>query len=360
VAAKVLTPEEAVERYKAAKTRFPNLTVAGIAGPGDALANFPAVSSTLSLIRKLDGDVTFCVSTNGLRLPEYAAGLITLGVSHLTVTINTLDEKVGGRIYRFVNYGGVRHILRDGARILIENQQAGLAEAAKLGLVIKVNIVLIKGINDGEIPRIVTRVKELGAQMTNIMQLIPVRGTFFEGVPMTSRVELDRTRMECAPILPQMFHCQHCRSDAVGTLDKDEFREFAGEAADTAQGTGRTLRVAVASRNGMAVDLHFGHASSFYIYEAGGDVSDEVEFLERRDVAKSCGGPGNCGGSEGDAFDAICDTLSDVDAVLVIRIGERPRGLLEERGIRVFLSCDYAAAAVKEAAVKLQELRVPY
>jgi nitrogen fixation protein NifB len=40
--------------------------VVGIAGPGDALANFEAVKRTLSLIREAEGETTFCISTNGL------------------------------------------------------------------------------------------------------------------------------------------------------------------------------------------------------------------------------------------------------------------------------------------------------
>ena len=66
VAARVMEPEAAAEWYFEMKAKVPKLTVAGIAGPGDALANWPAVSKTLSLIRKADKDVFFCLSTNGL------------------------------------------------------------------------------------------------------------------------------------------------------------------------------------------------------------------------------------------------------------------------------------------------------
>jgi nitrogenase cofactor biosynthesis protein NifB len=369
VAAKVLNPEEALERYKAVKRDYPNVSVAGIAGPGDALANFSNVEKTLSLIREVDKDITFCISTNGLRLPEYAEALDRLGVSHLTVTMNTLDEAVGARIYRFVDFNGQRYTRKEGARLLLKNQQAGLEKAAKLGLVIKVNIVMLKGLNEDEIPRIVSHARDLGASITNIMQLIPVKGTLFEGIPLTSRMELDRMRLSCAEILPQMYHCQHCRSDAIGTLDEDASRKYteqgessvlSNEAADAAnlrparKAGAKPLRFAVASRNGMCVDLHFGHASSFYIYEKG---QGEVDFLERRDVSQACGGPGNCGGEDGDAFEKVFDTLHDVDALITLRVGERPKRYLEERGINVFLSCDYVAQAVKDAALKIQELK---
>ena len=66
-----------------------NLTVVGIAGPGDALANFEETKKTLQLIKEYDPKVTFCLSTNGLMLPLYAQELIDLGVSHVTVTVIT-------------------------------------------------------------------------------------------------------------------------------------------------------------------------------------------------------------------------------------------------------------------------------
>jgi nitrogen fixation protein NifB len=42
-------------------------------------------------------------------------------------------------------------------------------------------------------------------------------------------------------------------------------------AADVLPGAAKPLRIAVASSNGMLVDLHFGHASFFFIYECSGD-----------------------------------------------------------------------------------------
>lgn len=80
VVARVMLPEDAVDWYLQMKAKVPKLTVGGIAGPGDALANWAAVSRTLSMIRKVDKDVFFCLSTNGLYLPKYAKEIAVLGV----------------------------------------------------------------------------------------------------------------------------------------------------------------------------------------------------------------------------------------------------------------------------------------
>jgi MoaA/NifB/PqqE/SkfB family radical SAM enzyme len=357
ITAKVLSPEEALGRYRLVRKMLPNLTVVGIAGPGDALANFEAVSKTLRLIRNEDPDITFCISTNGLYLPKYAEALANLGVSHLTETINTLDLKTASRIYKFADYEGKRYILKDGAALLLEKQSEGLAKAISLGLSCKVNMVMIKGLNDGEIPALVRHVKKLGASLSNIMQLIPVPGTLFESIPMVSRRELDEMRKQCESVLPQMYNCRHCRADAIGTLDADISRRFMDEAPDYRQGKeaaelpvsrDKTFRFAVSSRSGELVDEHFGHAAAFSIYE----VKDgAMLFIGKRNVAQFCGG--SCGEHHG-LIDGIIKTVSDCTGVITMQIGEYPRLELENRGIKIFRSYDFIENAVREAADRLE------
>ncbi|GAL13621.1 nitrogenase FeMo-cofactor synthesis FeS core scaffold and assembly protein NifB [Vibrio astriarenae] len=81
---------------------MPNLSVVGIAGPGDALANPKVTLETLKLIREDDPSVKLCISTNGLELAQYAPQLAALGVDHLTITINTIDEKIASKIYPWI------------------------------------------------------------------------------------------------------------------------------------------------------------------------------------------------------------------------------------------------------------------
>lgn len=106
VVARVMVPEDAVDWYLQMKDKVPKLTVAGIAGPGDALANWPAVSRTLSMIREVDKDVFFCLSTNGLYLPKYAKEIAALGVDYVTVTVNAITSNTGAHIYSFINDEG--------------------------------------------------------------------------------------------------------------------------------------------------------------------------------------------------------------------------------------------------------------
>lgn len=95
---------------------------------------------------------------------------------------------------------------------------------------------MLKGINDAHIPRVVETVRDLGAELTNIMQLIPVKGSVFENLPLVSNKELMDLRKSCEPTLRQMYHCKQCRADAVGLLGDDrsiDYRPPGSGAADT-------------------------------------------------------------------------------------------------------------------------------
>ncbi|MFZ5592639.1 MAG: radical SAM protein, partial [Bacillota bacterium] len=159
----VLSPAGALERFLLLRGRLENLSVVGIAGPGDALANWESTRQTIELIKMHAPELIFCLSTNGLLLPDYAASLTGLGVDHVTVTVNCLDPAIGEKIYRYVHYRGKRYTGREGAALLIANQLAGIAELSGRGVVVKVNIVLIKGINEGHIPEVVRKMRDLGA-----------------------------------------------------------------------------------------------------------------------------------------------------------------------------------------------------
>ncbi len=358
VTTRVLSPAEALDRYMEAKARIPNLTVVGIAGPGDALADFEKTQKTLQMIRMADKDVTFCLSTNGLMLPQYAEQIAALGVSHVTVTVNAVDAAIGSRIYKHVRYMGQTYTGEAAAAMLLANQMAGIKMIADRGVMVKVNIVMLKGINETHIPAVVEKVKQLGASITNIMQLIPVKGSAFESMPLVSNKEIMAMREKCGETLTQMMHCRQCRADAVGRLDNDESASFCdsggcGKAAKkTAAPAQKPLLFAVSSHGGVLVDQHFGHATDFYIYEARGS---EVRFVERRGVGKYCDNTPGCDGKGGGKqmkFEEIHRAIEDCAAVITMRIGEAPRQKLAEKGMMAFTGFGRIEEAVQDAAAE--------
>jgi len=223
ITSKVLRPDEAVERTRVLVERGDRLSVVGIAGPGDPLANAPTYA-TLGTLNKEFPDLTLCISTNGLLLPDRLGQLLAAGVKSLTVTINAVTPETAEKVYQWVMYQGRRYEGREAAELLLANQWHGLEMAVQAGLVVKVNTVFIPGVNDGEIPQIAERAGKLGAVIMNILPLIP-QAEFAE-LKRPSHAEITRMREACRPFIKQMTHCKQCRADACGILGEDKDMEL--------------------------------------------------------------------------------------------------------------------------------------
>ena len=217
VTSRVQSSEEALQTVREAKASDigSKLTVVGIAGPGEPLAN-PATFETLRGVKKDFPEMILCLSTNGLLLPEKIDELVEIGVSHVTVTLNTLDEKIGTKIYSYVRWEGKTLIGPDAARVLIKQQLDGITLASKAGMNVKVNTVLIPGVNDRLLYSLGVEIKKRGAHLHNIMPLIPQGKLAHLTAP--TREHLTSSRSKLGLLLPQMTHCQQCRADAIGVL----------------------------------------------------------------------------------------------------------------------------------------------
>lgn len=355
VTSEVLSPKEALDKFLKVKEKLEGLKVVGIAGPGDALANFENTKKSIELIKKADPEIVICLSTNGLMLPFYADDIIEAGVSHVTITINAIDPEIGAKIYKYVNFRGKRLTGVQGAEVIIKNQLAGLRYLSERGVICKVNIVMIKGINDGHIEEVVKKVKEHGAVMTNIMPLIPAEGSAFENMPLTNNKELNEVRKKCAAYIKQMYHCKQCRADAIGTLERDVSPEFEKSKIsrekdeDLEKQKCKPYTFAVATGSRLYIDKHFGHVEDFYIFSYW---MGNISFLEKRTVSKYCNGSEDCD-SEEPKIERIINTISDCDGVLALRIGYNPQKKLEEKGIRVFQTCGTIEEGIKFAVNEL-------
>lgn len=223
VTSRVLTPQQAVERVRLVKEHMeqqdgPQLKVVGIAGPGDPLAN-PKTFETFKLVKDAFPELTLCLSTNGLRLPEKLDEILAYDVHSLTVTINALTPKTGAKVYEWIHYCGQKLRGEEAAEILLMEQLSGLKMAAAAGLLVKVNHVYIPGVNDHETLDLAVKVRELGASMMNIIPVIPIGR--FKDVEPPSVATMEMVRNQAELILSQARHCKQCRADAAGLVGQD-------------------------------------------------------------------------------------------------------------------------------------------
>ncbi len=218
VTERIISPAEALEKVNEARRKY-CITVAGIAGPGESLAN-EETFETFRLIEKYHPDLMKCLSTNGLLLTDKIELLKELKVGTITVTVNTLDAGIGGEIYGFVNFNGRMYEGKEGAAILIERQKAGVSKAVKAGFTVKINTVLIPEINRSQVPLIAKEYSELGAHIMNIIPLIPVSRMKDKRPPDCG--ELQDARAACEPYINQFRKCRQCRADACGIPGLEE------------------------------------------------------------------------------------------------------------------------------------------
>ena len=220
VTSTVITPSQAVEYIRRSLQFCPEISVAGIAGPGDTLASDNAIE-TFRLVGKAFPQLLKCMSTNGLLLDERAQELIDVGIDTLTVTVNAVDPAIQARIIDGIFYHGRRYEGEEAARILIRNQLAGIRKVAAAGVVVKVNTVLINEINRFHIAAVAKAVHEAGASMYNIIPLIPQHELADCSVPTCA--EIEAVRQQAGQYIDVFRHCQHCRADAVGVPGRSNF-----------------------------------------------------------------------------------------------------------------------------------------
>lgn len=218
VASRLMSPAEAVEHAAEVLARAPYIRVAGIAGPGDPLADPESTLATFAGLKSRFPGLAGCVSTNGLALPEHVDALWDVGVRFVTVTVNAVSPEVGAGIYESVTWRGQRLTGRDGAELLSSRQLKGIPALKRRGFTVKVNMVLIPGRNDHHVEDLARAVARLGADRMNLIGLLPVPGTPLGVIPAPSPALLKCLRLKASRHLPQMAHCARCRADAAGLL----------------------------------------------------------------------------------------------------------------------------------------------
>ncbi len=340
VTSAVLTPQQAVYYLDRAMEVSPEIRVVGIAGPGDPFASPEPTLETLRLVRNRYPEMLLCVASNGLEVATHAAELAKLQVSHVTLTVNAVGAAIGAQIYAWVRAG--TRILRgvDGAVALLERQRLAIVEIKRPGITVKINTIVMPGINDAHAVAVAREVGSLGANIMNAIPLYPVVGTPFESIGEIDHAELAELRQHTAEFLPQMLHCTRCRADAVGLLGAPQSQTLVELLQTTAAGpvnpSERRPYVALTSHEGALINQHVGEASLIWVFEPQPDGPPAL--VETREAPDAGGGLAR--------WDKLADVLDDCKAVFTSAVGKTPRRILEQRGIRVIEAVGVASDAI--------------
>jgi nitrogen fixation protein NifB len=333
VTSALLTPQQAVGYLESVVEKRPGISVTGIAGPGDPFANPDETMETLRLVRKKFPKMILCVATNGLNAGPYVDEMADLKVSHVTLSINAVEESIGAEIYAWVREGKRPLRGEEGAAALKAQQMEALVRLKERGIIVKVNTIIMPGINDDHILDIAEKVSGLGADIMNCMPLAPVKGAAFENLPPPDSMTTARHRLQCGQFLPQMAHCARCRADAVGYLGEDmtagdhnALKHWASMSLNPNESATRPF-VAVATLEGALVNQHLGEAERFIIYQQSRETPGQFQLKEIRPAPRPGGGDAR--------WATLAVSLKDCRALLVNAAGPAPAKVLTRHGLRV-------------------------
>ncbi len=322
----VLNPNQAADYLDAVFAKIGNISVVGIAGPGDPFANTHETLETLRLIRQRHPELLLCLATNGLELSKHVGDISDLHVSHVTVTVNAVDPEVSRWIYTWARLNGKIYRGLDAARIILEKQIEGIRILKERDITVKINTVVIPGINDSHVADVAKTMSKMKVDIMNCIPLYHVEGTPFAGIEPPSGATIRDLRTEMRAYLPQMDHCRRCRADAAGLIGESQDAEIVDllQKAANARVTSERPYVAVASMEGIFVNQHLGEAGQLWIF---GMEGDRIELRERRSTPLPGGG--------NDRWAEMAHRLHDCNTILVSGIGSYPQIALERAGIRV-------------------------
>jgi nitrogen fixation protein NifB len=189
------------------------LQIAAVAGPGEPLFN-QTTFTMFRLLKKVLPDIGLCLSTNGLLLEEKAETVKRLGVETITVTVNTIVPEESAQLFQGLIYRGRRLVGTEASELLVAHQLNGIKTAVSLGIIVKVNTILVPTINRESVLKTAEEVKSAGASLMNIVPLIPAGKMSHVSPP--SLLVLDEVCSKCERIIPQFHLCKQCRADACG------------------------------------------------------------------------------------------------------------------------------------------------
>nr|WP_321398261.1 nitrogenase cofactor biosynthesis protein NifB [uncultured Desulfobacter sp.] len=348
VTSSILSPDQAMAYLAEVVEAKPNTSVVGIAGPGDPFANGEKTMETMTKVRAAYPDMLLCVATNGLNIHPYLDQLKEINVTHVSITINAVDPEVGAKIYSWVRDGKRSKGPLEGAKVLLERQLAAVKGLKERNIMVKVNSILLPGINDDHMVEVARTMGEMGVDIFNIMPYFPTKGSNFEDMPEPSKDQLKELREAAKVFVPQMTHCKRCRADAVGLLDDPlnqklmdrlTFHATTPIALPSApkycheqdcddgyafNAAGPRPYVALATREGALINQHLGEAEELHIYDLTGDTP---EFVETRTVPKP--GAGNA------RWNNLARTIKDCHTILVSGVGEAPKKVLGNMGFTI-------------------------
>ncbi len=319
-----MTPEEAVDWIGDLLKGGKNISAVEISGPGDSLATPELTFRTLELLAERYPGIEACISTIGIGAEECADRLAAAGVGHVTVEMYGTDPEILKKIYAWVRPGRKTIPLSRVTEMLVEIQESAVKSLVQSGIRVNIRTMVFQGINDSHMAGLTAVASAYGADSMEVIPFV-IKDDTKEGASAACSAEtLDAAVREASQHLAVI-------RNVTSVIRPPSMNTGGEQAAVMPRASPQRPNVAVASADGMDINLHLGQVDRMLIY---GPREDGLAcFLETRPVP-----PARSGEERWSALAAQC--LHDCFCVLVANAGEAPRKVLAKHGIKVIVSSE--------------------
>jgi nitrogen fixation protein NifB len=142
-------------------------------------------------------------------------------VNYVTITVNAIDPNIAALLHLWVTVDGITLEGLEAAHILISRQIEAIRLLKDAGITVKVNSVVVPGINEQHLLFLAKKMGTLSVDLMNFLPLIPLTGTEMADVAPPGEERMRKLRQRASPYVQQMHHCTRCRSDAIGLLPQE-------------------------------------------------------------------------------------------------------------------------------------------
>jgi cyclic pyranopterin phosphate synthase len=207
-------PHEEILRYEEIETIARAAAEMGISKVrltgGEPLVR-PEVVELVRMLARIPGVDDLAMTTNGILLPRYAEDLAGAGLQRVNVSLDTLRPE---RFQRITRLGRIEDVL------------AGMGAAQEAGLdPIKINTVVIRGMNDDEVVDLARKTMEAGWNI-RFIELMPVGS----GVLADSRLRREHSAERWRERVVTAREIRERIESALGTLEPAKMRAGGGPA----------------------------------------------------------------------------------------------------------------------------------
>ena len=297
-----------------------SISIVAISGPGDPLATPDITLHVIAEVRKRYPYIQIGLNTLGIGSDQLASDLAKAGANYVAMEVNGIRSEILEKLYAWIRPGQRTLKISEATKLLIKEQRNGVPALKFHDLTVGIHTTLYPGYNTDHVAKISSEMMELGADTISLVPYVPA---------LEAEVDLEVPSPETIAnaIKKAGKYLKVTEPSILQSMD-NSCGSPAVKLSELPQPTKERSNVAVASSNGIEIDLHLGQAVKFIIY---GPRDDGLAcLLEVRDAPEP--GKGSTRWTE------LAKVLSDCFVLLAASAGETPRRALTEAGLKVFIT----------------------